>query len=132
MRLLRFRALACALLCAGATATAFGADSGDPMWLRVLFLHDYNTRVVMAGSLLLGTAAGMVGSFMLLRKKALLGDAISHATLPGIAIAFMVMVAGGGSGKHLPGLLLGASHRPRAWNRSSTARPHPCWPRMAG
>lgn len=109
MRILRSRAVAGALLCAGTAAPAFGADTGDPMWLRVLLLHDYNTRVVMAGSLLLGAAAGLVGSFMLLRKKALLGDAISHATLPGIAIAFMVMVAGGGSGKHLPGLLLGAS-----------------------
>ena len=56
----------------------------------------------------LGTAAGLVGTFLLLRKRALTADALSHATLPGIAIAFMVMVSFGGDGKTLVGLLLGA------------------------
>ncbi|MBC8200694.1 MAG: metal ABC transporter permease [Planctomycetes bacterium] len=56
----------------------------------------------------LGTAAGLVGTFLLLRKRALTADALSHATLPGIAVAFMVMVAFGSDGKALLGLLLGA------------------------
>lgn len=56
----------------------------------------------------LGSAAGLVGTFLLLRKRALTADALSHATLPGIAIAFMVMVGFGGDGKTLVGLLLGA------------------------
>ncbi len=56
----------------------------------------------------LGTASGLVGTFLLLRKRALTADALSHATLPGIAVAFMVMVALGGDGKSLMGLLLGA------------------------
>jgi manganese/zinc/iron transport system permease protein len=56
----------------------------------------------------LGTAAGLVGTFLLLRKRALTADALSHATLPGIAISFMVMVAFGGDGKSLIGLLIGA------------------------
>jgi manganese/zinc/iron transport system permease protein len=77
--------------------------------LRVLTLQDYNTRVVVVGVMVLGLAAGVVGAYMLLRKRALLGDALSHATLPGIAAAFMVMVAIGTSGKALPGLLLGAT-----------------------
>ena len=77
--------------------------------LRVLALQDYNTRVVVAAAALLGLAAGLVGSLMLLRKRALLGDAISHATLPGIALAFIVMGAAGGTGKWLPGLLLGGA-----------------------
>ena len=76
--------------------------------LSVLQLQDYNTRVVVIGTVLLGIAAGMIGTFMLLRKRALMGDAISHATLPGIGIAFLVMAANGGSGRWLPGLLLGA------------------------
>ncbi len=76
--------------------------------LRLLTLRDYNTRVVLLGTMLLGWACGMIGSFLLLRKRSLMGDAISHATLPGIAGAFMLMVAFGGSGKSLPGLLLGA------------------------
>jgi len=77
--------------------------------LRVLSLSDYNTRVVILGTTMLGVACGLVGSFMLLRKRSLMADAVSHATLPGIALAFMVMAAGGGSGKWLPGLLAGAA-----------------------
>lgn len=76
--------------------------------LRVLTLRDYNTRVVVLGTMLLGVAAGLIGTFMLLRKRALMGDTISHATLPGIGLAFIVMTALGGEGKALPGLLLGA------------------------
>ncbi|MDA0576834.1 MAG: metal ABC transporter permease, partial [Verrucomicrobia bacterium] len=77
-------------------------------WLRVLTLTDYNTRVVVLGTMLLGVAAGVIGSFMLLRKRALMGDALSHATLPGIGIAYLVMTAAGGNGRWLPGLLAGA------------------------
>lgn len=76
---------------------------------RVLSLRDYNTRVVLLGVTLLGATAGQIGTFTLLRKRALIGDAASHATLPGIALAFIVMTAFGGSGKFLPGLLLGAT-----------------------
>ena len=46
----------------------------------------YNTRIVMLGTLLLGMCSGVVGVFMLLRKKALVGDVASHAALPGIGI----------------------------------------------
>ena len=45
----------------------------------------------------------MLGSFAVLRKQSLLGDAISHAALPGIAIAFLLTGA-----KHTNSLLLGA------------------------
>jgi len=72
-------------------------------------LEDYNTRVVVLGTTLLGCAAGMVGSFTLLRKRALMGDALSHATLPGIALAFIIATLLGGNGKALPVLLLGAT-----------------------
>ncbi len=78
-------------------------------WRRVLLLEDYNTRIVVLGTTLLGAAAGMVGSFTLLRKRALMGDALSHATLPGIGLAFMIASAMGASGKSLPLLLLGAA-----------------------
>jgi len=86
-------------------ATSFAAGSA---WLRVLTLQDYNTRVVMLGAALLGMSGGIVGSFMLLRKRSLLADAVSHATLPGIAAAFLFMAAAGADGKSLPVLLLGA------------------------
>jgi manganese/zinc/iron transport system permease protein len=77
--------------------------------LRVLTLQDYNTRVVIVGAALLGLAAGLIGTFLLLRKRALLSDVLSHATLPGIALAFMLMTALWGYGKHLLGLIAGAA-----------------------
>jgi len=78
-------------------------------WRRVIRLEDYNTRVVVGGTALLGVAAGVIGSFTLLRKRALMGDALSHAMLPGIGLAFMLSVATGGEGKSLWVLLLGAT-----------------------
>ena len=55
---------------------------------EVLILKNYNTRLVVGSTALLGVASGLVGSFLLLRKRSLMGDALSHATLPGIGIAF--------------------------------------------
>ncbi|MEX0586158.1 MAG: iron chelate uptake ABC transporter family permease subunit [Pirellulales bacterium] len=78
-------------------------------WKRAFSLRDYNTRVVVLGTALLGLAAGTIGSFALLRKRALMGDALSHATLPGIGLAFIASTAWGVSGKSLPVLLAGAS-----------------------
>ena len=69
----------------------------------------YNASLVAIGAALLGFAAGASGSFLFLRKRALVSDAISHATLPGIALAFMLMVAMGGDGRNLLGLLLGSA-----------------------
>jgi manganese/zinc/iron transport system permease protein len=74
--------------------------------LQVLTLHDYNTRLVVLGVGLLGMAAGLIGSFTLLRKRALMGDALSHATLPGIGLAFILA---GATEKSLPVLLAGAT-----------------------
>ena len=90
------------------TDRSFAWPSVDE-WVRVLTLRDYNTRVVLVGTTLLGVAAGILGCFTLLRKRALMGDALSHATLPGIGIAFMLAVMAGGTGKSLPILLLGAA-----------------------
>ncbi len=78
-------------------------------WMRVLLLRDYNTRVVVLGTTLLGLAAGVIGSFTLLRKRALMGDALSHATLPGIGLAFMIATSLGYDGKSLWTLLSGGA-----------------------
>jgi manganese/zinc/iron transport system permease protein len=77
--------------------------------LQVLTLQDYNTRVVIIGTTLLGLAAGLIGTFLLLRKRALLSDTLSHATLPGIALAFIIASALGGEGKNLLVLIFGAA-----------------------
>jgi manganese/zinc/iron transport system permease protein len=87
--------------------TASQEAVGD--WTRVLLFEDYNTRLVVAATTLLGLAAGLVGSFTLLRKRALLGDALSHATLPGIGVAFLLAPLFAIDGKSLPVLLLGAA-----------------------
>ena len=47
-------------------------------------------RTITLGTAVLGAVCGMLGSFAVLRKQSLLGDAISHAALPGIAIAFLI------------------------------------------
>jgi manganese/zinc/iron transport system permease protein len=51
---------------------------------------DYTMRTVAAGSLALGLVSGALGSFAVLRRQSLLGDAISHAALPGVAVAFLL------------------------------------------
>jgi manganese/zinc/iron transport system permease protein len=77
--------------------------------LGTILLQSYNTRVVVLGTAMLGLASGITGAFLLLRKRSLMGDALSHATFPGIGIAFALMISAGGSGKALPGLLTGAT-----------------------
>ncbi|MEM9400368.1 MAG: iron chelate uptake ABC transporter family permease subunit [Verrucomicrobiota bacterium] len=76
--------------------------------IRVLSLQDYNTRIVFLGTTALGAVSGMIGTFLLLRKRSLLSDTISHATLPGIALTFIIFETLTGFGKSLPLLLLGA------------------------
>lgn len=51
---------------------------------------DYTVRTVALGTAVLGIVSGALGSFALLRKQSLLGDAISHAALPGVVIAFLI------------------------------------------
>ena len=69
----------------------------------------YNATLVALGTAMLGAAAGLTGTFLFLRKRALVSDAISHATLPGIGLAFIVMVALGGDGRNLIGLMAGSA-----------------------
>ncbi len=52
----------------------------------------YNSALVAVGAGLLGIAGGGAGAFVFLRKRALVSDAVTHATLPGVAIAFIIMV----------------------------------------
>jgi manganese/zinc/iron transport system permease protein len=72
------------------------------LW-RLLSLQDPNTRVVLLGAGLLGLAAGVVGSLAVLRRRALLGDSLAHAALPGICLAFMVV-----GQRSLPWFMVGA------------------------
>ncbi|MDX1663047.1 MAG: metal ABC transporter permease [Candidatus Promineifilaceae bacterium] len=53
-------------------------------------LFDYTLRTVALGAATLGIVSGALGAFAVLRKQSLLGDAMSHAALPGIVIAFFL------------------------------------------
>jgi manganese/zinc/iron transport system permease protein len=49
------------------------------------------TTNVMLGTALLGATAGTIGTFAVLRRRALVGDMLSHAALPGVCIAFLIL-----------------------------------------
>ena len=74
-----------------------------PAILQDLFF-DHTLRTVSLGAAALGLVSGGLGSFAVLRRQSLLGDAISHAALPGIALAYLIT----GSKNSLV-LLLGAA-----------------------
>jgi manganese/zinc/iron transport system permease protein len=60
--------------------------------LRDLFF-DYTIRNVALGAAILGVVGGTLGSFAVLRRQGLFGDALAHATLPGVCVAYMVSEA---------------------------------------
>ena len=80
-----------------------------PFLDALLFQAGYNAALVAIGAALLGFAAGSSGTFLFLRKRALVSDAVAHATLPGVGLAFIIMVSLGGEGRNLIGLLLGSA-----------------------
>ncbi len=51
----------------------------------------YTLRTVALGAAALGAISGALGTFAVLRRQSLVGDAVSHAALPGIMLAFIVM-----------------------------------------
>ena len=81
----------------------------SPLFAALLFQAGYNAALVTLGAMALGAAAGVAGTFLYLRRRALVSDALAHATLPGIGLAFLSMVALGGDGRWLPGLLVGSA-----------------------
>ncbi|MEA3404335.1 MAG: iron chelate uptake ABC transporter family permease subunit [Pseudomonadota bacterium] len=52
--------------------------------------NDMNALWVLMGSILLGTSASVIGSFAFLRRRSLIGDALAHAALPGVMMAFLL------------------------------------------
>ena len=65
-----------------------------------LSFSDPNTTYVVLGVMLMSAGSAVLGCFTFLRKKALIGDAIAHAVLPGVCAAFIL------SGEKNPILLL--------------------------
>jgi manganese/zinc/iron transport system permease protein len=89
----------------GGLAIAFGAIAAGPVFgarvsdvtettmaeqvIRFLTLRDPSLRFALIGSVLLGISCGLLGGFIVVRKMALMGDALSHAVLPGVAAGFL-------------------------------------------
>jgi ABC-type Mn2+/Zn2+ transport system permease subunit/Mn-dependent DtxR family transcriptional regulator len=79
-----------------AVGPVFGARVSDvtettmaEQFLRFLTLRDPSLRFALIGSVLLGVSCGLLGGFIVVRKMALMGDALSHAVLPGVAAGFL-------------------------------------------
>lgn len=60
------------------------------IFINFFSLSDPNVRYVVLGITLLMTSSALVGTFLVLQKKALVGDAVSHAVLPGVCLAFLI------------------------------------------
>ena len=63
----------------------------DLSWLELsLFDLSFTARNVLIGATMLGALGGMLGSFSLLRRQSLLGDALAHAALPGVCLGYLL------------------------------------------
>ena len=78
------------------------------IWAALTLGAGPNAALVSCGAAALGFVAGVVGCFLILRKRALMSDALAHATLPGVGLAFLASLALG-LGRSLPVLMLGAA-----------------------
>lgn len=79
------------------------------MWQAFTLQLGYNAAIVTIGAAALGAMCGIVGVYLILRGRALVGDMIAHAALPGLVMAFIVMTLVFGEGRSVPALLLGSA-----------------------
>jgi len=84
-------------------AVALCMALGVPLSMALGVQYDYTLTNVALGGTLLGALCGMAGTFAVLRGQSLIGDTLSHAALPGVALAFLVF------GREPLALLLGAA-----------------------
>src|SRR5687767_4029865 len=94
--ILRRSCFGCGFLLLLAALSASAAKIGDvsemtisEQALRFFTFQDPSVRYALVGSILLGISCGLLGSFIVVRKMALVGDALSHAVLPGVALGFL-------------------------------------------
>jgi len=89
----RFCLLAFLLLVAAPVQAERIGELAEPsFWeqaVRFFSFRDPAVRYALLGSILLGVSCGLLGSFIVVRKMALFGDALSHAVLPGVALGFL-------------------------------------------
>ena len=73
-------------------AARIGDLSSLNIWaqaIRFFSFKDPAVQYALVGSILLGLCCGLLGSFLVVRKLSLVGDALSHAVLPGVALGFL-------------------------------------------
>ena len=58
--------------------------------MDLTILREYSFIVVALGTVLLAMACGIIGTVSILKGQSLIGDAVGHASLPGIILAFMI------------------------------------------
>lgn len=63
--------------------------------------YEFIQRALIA-SLIIGASCGLIGTYIMLRRMSLLGDALAHAVLPGVVISFLI------AGKGQIALFIGA------------------------
>ncbi len=63
--------------------------SGWEQAARFISLRDTSVQLALAGAVLLGATCGLLGSFLVVRRLALVGDVLSHAVLPGVTAGFL-------------------------------------------
>lgn len=88
-----FAILALLTVCPSALEAAKIGDLVETRWweqaVRFWTLEDRSVRNAFFGSIFLGISCGVLGSFIVVRKLALVGDTLSHAVLPGVALGFL-------------------------------------------
>ncbi len=61
-----------------------------PEWMQFLLPHGgYGEGWILAIAVMTNVACGVIGCYLVLRRMSLMGDAISHAVLPGLVLAFL-------------------------------------------
>jgi ABC-type Mn2+/Zn2+ transport system permease subunit/Mn-dependent DtxR family transcriptional regulator len=85
----------------GIDMTLLATAAGIPWQERLTMPFVYYWEPLL-GSALIGAVLGVLGCFVVLRRMALIGDAISHAVLPGVVVAFLLVSTG------ITGLFIGA------------------------
>jgi manganese/iron transport system permease protein len=85
-------------------------------WLTDPYAYDFMRRALLA-SLIVGAVAPLVGTWMVLRRLAYLGDAMSHATVGGVAVAYLagwsITLGAIGAGLAMAGLMSVLASHPR-------------------
>ncbi|MCS7034923.1 MAG: metal ABC transporter permease [Phycisphaerae bacterium] len=82
--------------------------------LNSLILQPWNDALtvfwpIVLQGVLVSCALGLLGCFLVVRGMSLLGDALSHAVLPGIALGFLIPAYFGTASLHSPWILVGAT-----------------------